>query len=84
MNNVLYEFLDEFVIVYLENITMYNKSFRDHLEHLRHIFTKVREHKLYVNREICKFCRREMLFLSHWVGKGNIYIDERKVKAILD
>ncbi|KAJ4722993.1 Retrotransposon protein, putative, Ty3-gypsy subclass [Melia azedarach] len=84
MNDVLYEFLDKFVVVYLDDIVVYSKSFRDHLEHLRHVFTKLREHKLYVKKEKCEFCRREVLFLGHWVSSGKIRMDERKVKAILD
>ena len=48
MNNVLYEYLDHFVVVYLDNIVVYSESLPDHLDHLRLVILRLREHKLFV------------------------------------
>ncbi|KAL5775969.1 hypothetical protein ACOSP7_013526 [Xanthoceras sorbifolium] len=84
MNDVLYEFLDKFVVVYLDDIVIYSNSLAEHVVHLRQVFSKLREHKLYVKKEKCEFCRQEVMFLGHWVSKGKIRMDERKIRAILD
>jgi hypothetical protein len=84
MNDVLYEFLDRFVVVYLDDIVIYSESLDDHLDHLRQVFSRLREHQLFVKKEKCEFCRQEVMFLGHWISKGCIRMDERKVKAIID
>ena len=84
MNDVLYEFLDQFVVVYLDDIVVYSETLVDHVNHLRKVFSKLREYKLYVKKEKCEFCRQEVKFLGHWVSKGQIRMDEKKIKAILD
>ena len=47
MNDVLYDFLDKFVVVYLDDIIVYLKSLKDHIDQ-RVIFCKLRKYKLYV------------------------------------
>ena len=50
MNDVFYELVDHFVVVYLNDIMIYSESLEDHLEHLRKVLSKLklREHQLYV------------------------------------
>ena len=84
MNDVFYEFVDRFVMVYLDDIVIYSESLEDHLEHLRKVLSKLREHQLYVKKEKCEFAEQEILFLGHKVNKGLVMMDERKVQAILD
>ena len=84
MNGVFYEFVDRFVVVYLDDIVIYGESLEDHLEHLRKVLSKLREHQLYVKKEKCEFAEQEILFLGHKVNKGLVMMDERKVQAILD
>ena len=56
----------------------------DHICHLRQVFLKLREIKFYVNKNKCELCSQEVKFFSHWVSKGQIQMDDKKVKAILD
>ena len=84
MNDVFYEFVDHFVVVYLDGILIYSESLEDHLEHLRKVLSKLREHQLYVKKEKCEFTQQEILFLGHKVSKGLVMMNERKVQAILD
>ena len=84
MNDVFYEFVDCFVVVYLDDIVIYSDSLKDHLEHLRKVLSKLREHQLYVKKEKCEFAQQEILFLGHKVSKGLVMMDERKVQAILN
>ena len=83
MNDVLYDFLDKFVIVYLDDIIVYSKSLKDHIDQ-RVVFCKLRECELHVKQEKCEFCREQIIFLGHVLNNGRIQMDHRKVEAILD
>ncbi|GMI70618.1 hypothetical protein HRI_000731100 [Hibiscus trionum] len=82
MNKVLQPFLDQFVVVYLDDIVIYSKSLVEHVEHLRQVFEVLRQNKLYVKEEKCSFAQKEVHFLGHIVGGGKIRMDRAKVRAI--
>ncbi|KAL9265740.1 Retrovirus-related Pol polyprotein from transposon 17.6-like protein, partial [Drosera capensis] len=82
MNKVFQPFLDQFVVVYLDDIVVYSKTLEDHVEHLRQVFQVLRENELYVKREKCSLAQEETTFLGHVVGKGQIMMDKSKVRAI--
>ncbi|KAL2245999.1 UNVERIFIED_CONTAM: Retrovirus-related Pol polyprotein from transposon [Sesamum indicum] len=74
MNQVLHGFLDEFVVVYLDDIMVYSRTLAEHEDHLRQVLTRLREHELYVKETIS--------FLGHIVERGRIRMDPKKVQAI--
>ena len=84
MNDVLYEFLDHFVVVYLDDIVIYSENLNEHEKHLTMVFQRLREHQLYVKKEKCEFYRSEIMFLGPLVSQGQIRMDSRKVNAIID
>ena len=43
MNDVFYEFVDRFIVVYLDDIVIYSESLKDHLEHFRKVLSKLRD-----------------------------------------
>ena len=55
MNSVFHEYLDKFVVVYLDDILVYSKSEKEHEEHLRLTLMKLREHRLYAKFSKCEF-----------------------------
>jgi hypothetical protein len=58
MNNVFYEFLDKFVVIYLNDILVYSKSKRDHITHLRQVLKTLRQHKLYAKMSKCEIMKQ--------------------------
>ncbi|XP_028107290.1 uncharacterized protein LOC114306273 [Camellia sinensis] len=82
MNEVFQEYLDQFVVVYLDDIVIYNSTLEEHMEYLHKALTKLREHKLYVKLEKCSFAQERIKFLGHIVEQGCIKMDQEKVKAI--
>jgi hypothetical protein len=64
MNEVLRSFVGKFVIVYFDNILIYNKFLDDQIEHLRAIFCALREAHLFANIEKCTFCTDRVAFLD--------------------
>ncbi len=55
MNNIFREWPDDFVVVYIDDILIYNDFMEEHVEHLWKVFQKLRENKLYAKFEKCKF-----------------------------
>ncbi len=84
MNDIFREWLDDFVVVYIDDILVYNNSMEEHVEHLWKVFQRLRENKLYTKFEKCKFGVMEMNFLGHRITQEGLKMDDHKVKAILD
>lgn len=80
MNDVFYEYIDRFVVVYLDDIVVYSNNLDDHLIHLRKVLSRLREHQLYVGE--VRVCPRGD-HVSR-VSKGQVRMDDRKIRAILD
>jgi len=72
------------VVVYIDDILIYNGSLEEHEEHLRKVFQRLRENKLYANLEKCEFGVTEVDFLEHRITQKGLKMDDHKVKAILD
>ena len=70
MNDVLFDYLDAFVIVYLDDIVVYSQTLNEHEMHLRKVCQRLREHKLYVKPEKCEFARERITFLGHKISEG--------------
>ena len=64
MNSIFMEYLDKFVVVYLDDILIYSKSDKEHAEHLRLVLTKLREHRLYAKFSKCEFWLPEVTYLG--------------------
>ncbi|KAL0373943.1 UNVERIFIED_CONTAM: Transposon Tf2-12 polyprotein [Sesamum radiatum] len=82
MNQVLYGFLDEFVVVYLDDIVIYSRTLAEHVEHLRQVLARLREYELYAKVSKCSFAQETISFLGHIVERGRIRMDSKKVQAI--
>jgi hypothetical protein len=77
------EYLDKFVMVFIDNILIYSKNDSDHEEHLWMVLQKLRDNQLYVKHSKCEFWLDEILFLGHIISMGGISMDPAKVTMIL-
>jgi hypothetical protein len=78
------EYLDKFVVVFIDDILVFSKTEEEHAEHLRLVLQKLREHKLYAKRSKCEFWLKEVSFLGHVVSNGGISVDPSKVRDVLN
>jgi hypothetical protein len=83
MNKVLMEYLDRFVVVFIDDILIYSKSESDHEEHLRLVLQKLRDNQLYAKYRKCEFWIGEVPFLGHIISNGGISVDPAKVMEIV-
>ncbi|KAL0362018.1 UNVERIFIED_CONTAM: RNA-directed DNA polymerase [Sesamum calycinum] len=84
MNDVLYEFLNRFVAVYLDDIVVYSELLTNYLRFLRAVFQTLREYELYAKKEKGEFCCEQITFLGHVISQENIHMDSRKAKSVDD
>ena len=84
MNKVFMEFLNKFVVVFIDDILICSKAEEEHAEHIRMVLQKLREHKLYAKRSKCEFWLKEVSFLGHVVSNGGIAVDPGKVQDVLN
>ncbi|WVZ90038.1 LOW QUALITY PROTEIN: hypothetical protein U9M48_036371 [Paspalum notatum var. saurae] len=82
MNSVFMDYLDKFVVVFIDDILIYSKTEAEHEEHLRLVLQRLREHKLYAKFSKCEFWIDEVRFLGHVVSKGEIVVDPSKVSTV--
>ena len=84
INRVFRPFLDQFVILFIDDILVYSKNKAEHAMHLRLVLQTLREHQLYAKFLKCKFWLEEVAFLGHVVSKEGIQVDPKKIEVITE
>jgi hypothetical protein len=82
MNGVFREYLDKFVIVFLDDILVYSKSEEEHEHHLEMVLQVLREHQLYAKFNKCSFYQNQIHYSGHIISKDGIVVDPEKIEAI--
>ena len=83
MNKVFMEYLDKFVVVFIDDILVYSRTEEEHEEHLRLALQKYQEYRLYVKLSKCEFLMKQVAFLGHIISKGGISVDPSKAQDVL-
>ena len=83
MNRIFHPYLDQFVVVFIDDILVYSKSEEEHVEHLRIVLQVLKEKRLYAKLSKCEFWLREVSFLGHVVSGDGIAVDPSKIDAVL-
>ena len=84
MNDLLFNFLNEFCQVYLDDILIYSKSKKKHIVHVRAILEKLKEAGLQVNIEKCEFFKKKVAFLGVILSVDGLRMDPKKIQVIVD
>ena len=83
MNQVLRKYLGKFVLVYLDDIIIYSKTFEEHKEHVRLVFEALRAASLMMKPKKCKFAQKELRFLRHIISAEGIRTDPDKIAKMV-
>jgi hypothetical protein len=84
INKVFMEYLDKFVVVFIDDILIFSKMEEEHEKHLRMVLEKLRSNQLYAKFSKCEFWLREVTFLGHVISAGGISVGPSKVKVMLN
>lgn len=82
INEVLRKYVDNFVIVYLDDILIYSDTLEEHEQHVHQVLETLQAANLLVEPEKCQFHVQEVNFLGHIISPGQIRMDPAKVAAI--
>ena len=84
MNRVFRDYLDRFVVVFIDDILVYSKSQEEHEEHLRLILDRLRDEKLYAKFKKCEFWLDQVSFLGHVISGNGLAVDLEKIKVVVE
>jgi hypothetical protein len=84
MNIVFMDYLDKFVVVFIDDILIYSQSEEEQVDCLRNVLQRLQEHQLFAKLSKCEFYIQEVLFLGHIINKDGLVVDPKKVADILN
>ena len=83
MHRVFQPYLDQFVVIFVNDILIYSKSKEEHEGHLSIVIQVLRDHQLYAKFSKCEFWLIEVRFLGHVVSASGVSVDLEKVEAVM-
>jgi hypothetical protein len=83
INKVFIEYLDKFVVLFINDILVYSSNEEEHEEHLHLVLQKLRDQRLYAELSECQFWLKQVVFLGHIISKGGISVDPSMVQDVL-
>ena len=83
MHRVFQPYLDQFVVVFVDDILIYSQSEWEHEDHLRIVLQLLRDHQLYAMFSKCEFFLTEVRFVGHVVSTSGVSVDLDKVEAVM-
>jgi len=83
INRIFRPYLDQFVVVFIDDILIYFESQEEHVEYLRVVLGILREHQLYRKLSKCEFWLEEVQFLGHVISAQGIAVDPAKIETVV-
>ena len=81
--DLMQPYLDQFVVVFVNDILIYSKSEKEHEDHLRVVLQVLRNHQLYAKFIKCEFWLTEVKFLGHVVSASSVSVDPEKIEVVM-
>ena len=84
MNDVLRPFINSFLVVYLDDILVFSKTWEEHLQHVEQVLSTLQDHGLYANKEKCYFGIKSIKYLGYVIDSEGVHVDPEKIQVIKD
>ncbi|GBG73111.1 hypothetical protein CBR_g12827 [Chara braunii] len=84
MNDIFRDILEQYVLVYLDDILVYSRTLEEHLRHLRDVLDRLCRHGFYAKLSKCRFAQHKVDFLGHYVSDQGLHMDDAKITAIVE
>ena len=82
MHWVFKPYLDQFIVIFINDILVYSKTKKDHERHLRMVLQTLREHQLFTKFSKCEFWLAKISFLGHIISKDELTVDPVKIEVV--
>lgn len=83
INDTVMKYLNDFVMIYFDNILIYSNSIKEHKKHVRKIFQKFRNVDIQIDIDKCEFYTIKIKFLKILIERNKIRINLVKIAAIV-
>jgi hypothetical protein len=83
-NDVFRPFLDDFLILYLDDVLIFSGTWDEHVRHVKKVLDTLQREKLYVKFSKCEFGKTTLVYLGHIVGRGQLKIDPSNIHVIIN
>jgi hypothetical protein len=82
MNDILGNYLRKFILIFFDDILIYNKTWEDHLQHIRQVLALLQLNSVFLKRSKCSFGQTTAGYLGHIISDQGMAVDPDKIKAI--
>jgi Reverse transcriptase (RNA-dependent DNA polymerase) len=83
MNEVFRDYVDNFILVYLDDVLIFSRSEEEHKRHVEMVLQQLRDEKLFAKLSKCESKKSSVSFLGHIVGANGLQMEEKKVEAVV-
>ena len=83
-HGIFHPFLDNFLLIFIDDILIYSKNQEEHKEHFRIVLEMLRKHQLYAKFSKCDFFKTEIQYSGHVSSAEGIVVDLEKIKTIME
>ncbi|GBG82456.1 hypothetical protein CBR_g34833 [Chara braunii] len=84
MNDIFRDILEQYILIYPDDILVYSRTLEEHLRHLRDVLDRLRRHGFYAKLSKCRFAQHKVDFLGHYVSDQGLHMDDAKITAIAE
>ena len=84
MNHVFQPYVNQFVVLFLDDILVYSKDREDHDTHIRVVLETLKNEHLDAKLSKCEFWLRKVSFLGHIISEEEIQVDPKKIEVIIE
>jgi hypothetical protein len=84
MDDVLRPFTNSFVVVYLDDILIFNRTWEEHMKHIQQVLITLQKHKIYANLERCSFGMNRVQYLGYIINEHGVHVDPTNIQVIHD
>jgi hypothetical protein len=84
MNHIFKDQLRKSVLVFFDDILVYNKTWQEHMRHLDEVLIIMEAQSLYAKESKCEFSMTEFLYLGHIISAQGVQVHQEKIRSILD
>lgn len=84
MNTIFAPYLRKFVLVFFDDILIFSKNLKEHLEHIKIVLETLKEHSLFAKLSKCVFAAQQVEYLGHVISAEGVATDPKKISAIVE